>query len=243
MTKLLEINNVSIRRGVLEVVQDVSLQLEKGEVVSVVGTNGAGKSSLMLATAGLLPISSGSIIFEGTDISTLSPHKRSHMGMALVPEGRALFSEMSVYENLKVGAYHRPLRKKLAQRMEYVFDLFPKLLERSPQIVSSLSGGEQQMVSIGRALMSSPRLLMLDEPSIGLAPVVMDQIYDVLGRVAADGQTILLVEQKVEESLRFSDRGYVLQNGSIALEGKAEDLLSNTDIATLYLGMERAAEA
>jgi branched-chain amino acid transport system ATP-binding protein len=233
---LLELEGVSVRRGALEVVRGVSLHVNEGEVVSVIGTNGAGKSSLMLAVAGLLPLASGGIRFQGQAIDALPAAARSHAGIALVPEGRWLFPEMTVEEHLRLGSFRRALRAGLSSRLAEVFELFPKLAERRRQVVSTLSGGEQQMVSVGRALMSDPRLLMLDEPSIGLAPVVVQQIFAALERVVARGLTVLLVEQDVENALRFSRRGYVLENGSIALEGEAAQLLGNPDVADAYLG-------
>lgn len=236
---LLELKGVSIRRGALEVVRDVSLGVEQGEVVSVIGTNGAGKSSLMLAIAGLLPIAAGTIHFNGRRVDVLSPPARSHSGIALVPEGRWLFPEMTVEEHLRLGSFHRSLRGGLDARMKQIFELFPILAERRTQVVSTLSGGEQQMVSVGRALMSEPRLIMLDEPSMGLAPLVVQQIFDVLKRVVATGVTVLIVEQDVENALQLSQRGYVLENGAVVLEGPAGDLLNNSDVADAYLGKRR----
>jgi len=176
------------------------------------------------------------VLFEGKAISSLPAAARSHAGIALVPEGRWLFPEMTVEEHLRLGSFRKTLRAGLSSRLAEVFDLFPKLAERRQQVVSTLSGGEQQMVSVGRALMSDPRLLMLDEPSIGLAPVVVQQIFAALERVVQRGLTVLLVEQDVENALRFSRRGYVLENGAIALEGAASELLGNPAVADAYLG-------
>lgn len=240
---LLELKGVTIRRGSLEVARDVSLGVKAHEVVSVVGTNGAGKSSLMLAIAGLLSTAKGQVRFDGRDITNLPAHERARLGIALVPEGRWLFSQMSVEQNLRLGAFHRPRRAALAERLDYVFELFPKLADRRRQIVSSLSGGEQQMVSIARALVGSPALLMLDEPSIGLAPAVVEQIFEVAARVARDGLAILIVEQNVEDALQLSSRGYVLQNGAIVLEGQAADLLHDPAVTSAYLGSRQARSA
>jgi branched-chain amino acid transport system ATP-binding protein len=236
---LLELAEVTVRRGAIEAVRGASLGLGEGETVSIIGTNGAGKSSLMLAIAGLLAPATGAIRFAGQKIGGLSPEARSRLGIALVPEGRWLFPEMSVEENLRLGSFRRTLRPGLADRLDAVFALFPRLAERRRQIAATLSGGEQQMVSIGRALMSDPKLLMLDEPSIGLAPLVVEQIFEVLRAVAAQGLTILLVEQNVEAALRLSQRGYVIENGIITLEGRAEDLLTNPEILAAYLGTRR----
>jgi branched-chain amino acid transport system ATP-binding protein len=236
---LLELAEVTVRRGAIEAVRGASLGLGEGETVSIIGTNGAGKSSLMLAIAGLLAPAAGAIRFAGEEIAGLSPEARSRLGIALVPEGRWLFPEMSVEENLRLGSFRRTLRPGLADRLDSVFALFPRLAERRRQIAATLSGGEQQMVSIGRALMSDPKLLMLDEPSIGLAPLVVEQIFEVLRAVAAQGLTILLVEQNVEAALRLSQRGYVIENGTITLEGRAEDLLTNPEILAAYLGTRR----
>ncbi len=233
---LLELNGVTIRRGSLEVAREISLVVRRKEVVSVIGTNGAGKSSLMLAIAGLLPTSAGKIRFAGVDITDLPTHERAQHGIALVPEGRWLFPQMTVEQNLRLGAFQRQKRLKLPERLEYVFDLFPKLADRRGQIVSSLSGGEQQMVSIARALIGSPALLMLDEPSIGLAPAIVQQIFEVAARIARDGLAILIVEQNVEDALRLSSRGYVLQNGAIVLEGAASSLLHDPAVTAAYFG-------
>jgi branched-chain amino acid transport system ATP-binding protein len=238
---LLELDRLTLRRGALEVARDVSIGVSAGEVVSIIGTNGAGKSSLMLSIAGLLAPVSGSMRFDGQDITRLPSHRRSHLGIALAPEGRWLFAQMTVEENLRLGAFHRPRRDQLADRLAYVFDLFPKLRDRRTQITASLSGGEQQMVAIGRALMGSPRLLMLDEPSIGLAPTVVADIFQVVARIAREGLTTLIVEQNVEDVLRLSSRGYVLQNGVVALEGAADMLLKNPEVAAVYLGHQPAA--
>jgi len=232
---MLELKDVTIRRGPLQVVHGVSLAVERGEVVSIIGTNGAGKSSLMLAIAGLLKTAGGEVRFEGTRIDELSAEQRSHRGIALVPEGRWLFPDLTVEQHLRLGAFHKPLRTEAAKAMAEVYALFPRLAERRNQVVSTLSGGEQQMVSIGRALMTRPKILLLDEPSIGLAPIVVTQMFDALRTIVATGLTVLVVEQNVEEALHFSQRGYVLSNGRFAFEGKAAELLADPRVAEAYL--------
>lgn len=235
---MLEVQSVHIWRGPLEVVRGVSLSARKGQIVSLIGTNGAGKSSLVMAIAGLLPIRSGKINFAGSPIHNLSPEDRSRRGIALVPEGRWLFSELSVEDNLRLGAFDRSVRAGAAERQERIYSLFPRLAERRRQIVSTLSGGEQQMASIGRALMTDPTLLILDEPSIGLAPIVVQQVFDALRIVVETGLTVLIVEQNVEAALALSQYGYVLSNGEIALEGPAARLLTDPKMIGSYLSGE-----
>ncbi|MBX3529390.1 MAG: ABC transporter ATP-binding protein [Rhizobiaceae bacterium] len=234
---MLEISNLSVRRGRLTVVKAVSLRIAAGEVVSVIGTNGAGKSSLMLSVAGLVPAEAGEIRFDGERIDGLKPERRSELGVALVPEGRWLFPDMTVEECLRLGAFRKDLRAQYRQSMDTVFGLFPRLAERRSQVVSTLSGGEQQMVSIGRALMTRPKLLLLDEPSIGLAPIVVRQVFEALGRIIASGLTVVLVEQNVEQALRFSHRAYVLTNGAVTLEGSSKELLNDPRIVDAYLSV------
>jgi branched-chain amino acid transport system ATP-binding protein len=232
---MFEAASVYIRRGRLEVIRDVSLTAASGQVVSVIGTNGAGKSSLMLAIAGLLQIAGGEIRFEGDRIDNLSPEERSRRGIALVPEGRWLFADLTVEENLRLGAFDSTRRGALGESLDQVYGLFPKLADRRSQIVSTLSGGEQQMTSIGRALMTRPKLLVLDEPSVGLAPVVVEQVFDALRAIVGLGLTVIVVEQNVEEALRFSSYAYVLANGSVSLEGPANELLRDERVTGAYL--------
>lgn len=234
---MLELKGVSVKRGRLTVVKSVDLSVAAGEVVSVIGTNGAGKSSLMLSIAGLVPNESGEIRFEGERIDALKPERRSELGIALVPEGRWLFPDMTVEECLSLGAFRKSLRSGYRSAMDEVFGLFPRLAERRAQVVSTLSGGEQQMVSIGRALMTRPKLLLLDEPSIGLAPIVVRQVFEALGKILASGLTVVLVEQNVEQALRFSHRAYVLTNGAVSLEGSSSELLHDPRIVDAYLSV------
>jgi len=234
---MLELKDVSVRRGRLTVVKSVNLTVRAGEVVSVIGTNGAGKSSLMLSIVGLLANSGGEIRFDGRRIDGLKPEQRSEAGIALVPEGRWLFPDMTVEECLALGAFRPALRRNYRQFMDEVFELFPRLGERRSQVVATLSGGEQQMVSIGRALMTRPKMLLLDEPSIGLAPIVVNQLFETLRRIIKTGLTVLLVEQNVEQALRFSNRAYVLSNGSMVLEGASSELLGDEQVVGAYLSV------
>jgi len=236
MTALLQIENLHVAYGKVEAVQDVSLTLEAGRAVTVIGPNGAGKTTLMAAAIGLLP-SSGTIRFEGEDIGGLPVEDRVRRGLCLVPESRELFGEMCVADNLLLGAFtRRPSSAKLNQLLERVHDLFPRLAERRHQRADTLSGGERQMLAIGRALMSEPRLLMLDEPSLGLAPLIVKEILAIVRSLRDDGVSILLVEQNALAALESSDYGYVLESGQVALEGKSADLRSDARVFESYLG-------
>jgi len=211
--------------------------VEKGEIVSLIGANSAGKSSMLNAISGLVPLAGGEIIFEGNRIHSLPSHEIIELGIIQVPEGRRIFPYMSVRENLLMGSYSRRARPKSSEALQRVFELFPRLAERSTQLGESMSGGEQQMLAIGRGLMAGPKILMLDEPSLGLAPIVVEMIFKVLQEVNRQGVTILLVEQNVKESLDISIRGYVLENGRVSLEGAAKDLLENSYLKKAYLGL------
>ncbi|WP_346913802.1 ABC transporter ATP-binding protein [uncultured Roseibium sp.] len=236
MTALLQIENLHVAYGKVEAVQDVSLTLEAGRAVSVIGPNGAGKTTLMAAAIGLLP-SSGTIRFEGEDIGNVSVEDRVRRGLCLVPESRELFGEMCVADNLLLGAFtRRPSAAKLTQLLDRVHGLFPRLAERRHQRADTLSGGERQMLAIGRALMSEPRLLMLDEPSLGLAPLIVKEILAIVRSLRDDGVSILLVEQNALAALESSDYGYVLESGQVALEGKSADLRSDARVFESYLG-------
>ncbi|TKB23867.1 ABC transporter ATP-binding protein [Desulfopila sp. IMCC35006] len=234
---LLEINNIDVSYGDVQVIFDLSLKVEKGEVVSIIGGNGAGKSTLLRAISGLMPASSGTIAFHGVPIQAEPPENVVASGIIHVPEGRRLFSLMSVKDNLLVGAYNKRANKDVAETLKNVYKLLPRLQERENQIAMTLSGGEQQMVAIGRGLMGQPHLLMLDEPSLGLAPILIKDIFETVRKIADQGTTVLMVEQDVKHSLSLSDRGYVLEHGRVVMEGKAEDLIDDPHIKEAYLGI------
>jgi len=234
---LLNLENVSVRYGDVEVIRDLSLSVEEGSITSLVGSNGSGKSSLLQAISGILPSSRGTIYFDGKNITGLPSHQRVELGLVQVPEGRHIFPYMSVMENLDMGSILPKARAKRKENLAKAFDLFPRLSERSKQIARTLSGGEQQMLAVGRALMADPRLLMLDEPSLGLAPILVSEIFAVLAKINALGVTILVVEQDVKASLSLSRWGYVLENGRIVLSGDAKDILKSDRVRKAYLGL------
>ncbi len=234
---LLELQNLKVRYGRIEAIHDMSISVEKGEVVSLIGANGAGKTTTMRTISGLLTPSSGKILFEGEDITRLAAHKRVSLGISQAPEGRGVFPGMTVAENLDMGTFGRKDRKGVAEDLDRVFGLFPRLKERRTQIGGTMSGGEQQMVAIGRALMSSPRLLLLDEPSMGLAPQFIRQIFTIVSEIAQQGTTILLVEQNANQALARSDRAYVLETGTITKTGPGRELMADPAIKEAYLGV------
>jgi branched-chain amino acid transport system ATP-binding protein len=234
---LLEVDAIDVFYGDVQVIYGLSLNVAEGEVVSIIGGNGAGKSTLLRAISGLMSPAAGAIRFEGQPIESLPPETIVERGIVHVPEGRRLFSLMSVQDNLIVGAYNRHADERRAQTLEEVYAMFPRLRERTAQMAMTLSGGEQQMVAIGRGLMARPKLLMLDEPSLGLAPILIQGIFETVRRIADQGTTVLLVEQDVKHSLSLSDRGYVLEHGRTVMEGPARDLLNNPHIRTAYLGL------
>jgi len=234
---LLEVRAVHAAYGDADVLRDVSLRIEAGEIVSVVGANGAGKTTLLKTVAGLVRPTGGAITFAGERLDRLPAHRIVERGVVRVPEGRKIFPGMTVMENLELGAFLPAARRERPRTLARVLDLFPILRERAGQLAGTLSGGEQQMLAIGRGLMSLPRLLMLDEPSLGLAPLVARQILEAARRINAEGVTVLLVEQDVVRSLSISHRGYVLENGGIVLEGRGPDLLGDDRIRTAYLGL------
>jgi len=234
---MLNIEALSVAYQGITVLREVSLAVGEGEVVSVVGANGGGKSTLLKTVSGLMKPASGTIEFMGERIDRLPPHEICRRGLIQVPEGRQLFPKMTVEDNLEMGAYLSEARRKTTRSMERVFDLFPLFKQRKSQMAGLLSGGEQQMLAIGRALMSLPRLLMLDEPSEGLSPLFTANIFDTLKLLCDQGLTVLLVSQEVERSLDLSDRAYVLENGAITLEGASSDLLKDDRVRESYLGM------
>jgi branched-chain amino acid transport system ATP-binding protein len=233
---VLEVKKVNLAYGQMQVLKEVSLQVREREIVSLIGANSAGKSSMLNAISGLVPISGGEILFEGKRIDSLPSHEIIENGIIQVPEGRRIFPFMTVKENLEMGSYNRRAREKSRESLQRVYELFPHLAERKDQLGESMSGGEQQMLAIGRGLMAGPKILMLDEPSLGLAPIVVEMIFHVLQEVNRRAVTILLVEQNVKESLDISSRGYVLENGRVVLEGVAKDLLENAYLKKVHLG-------
>jgi branched-chain amino acid transport system ATP-binding protein len=237
MSTLLRVDGIEVGYGDLTAVRDVSLEVREGEAVALIGANGAGKTTTLRAVSGLLPLRRGRIEFEGQRLDGLGPAEIVARGIAHVPEGRQLFPTMTVRENLELGARTRAARGLRAETLERVFELFPRLRERGAQLAGTLSGGEQQMCAIGRGLMARPRLLMLDEPSLGLAPVLVKAIFEDLGRINGQGLTVLLVEQNVLRSLHLAHRGYVLENGRMTLSGRREDLLASRHIKQAYLGL------
>jgi branched-chain amino acid transport system ATP-binding protein len=234
---MLEISNLNVFYGKSQALRDVSLKVNEKEIVALVGTNGAGKTTLLNTISGLVRPASGSVEFLGQKIERLAAHKIMQLGICQIPEGRKLFSDMTVGENLEMGAYSSEAWKQRKETLKQVYQIFPVLKERRGQSASKLSGGERQMVAIGRGLMSNPRLCMFDEPSYGLAPKLFSEVIEVIKHLREQGITVFLVEQNVRQTLKTADRAYVLENGQIVLEGKGEDLLENEQVKTAYLGM------
>jgi branched-chain amino acid transport system ATP-binding protein len=234
---MLEVHDLDVFYGDAQALHGMALRFDEGEVVTLVGANGAGKTTTLRAISGLEPVARGDILFEGESIVGRPGHARSEMGISLVPEGRELWPSLTVLENLELGCYAKSARRHRDESLQRVYDLFPRLQERTKQMAGSMSGGEQQMVAIARSLMSRPRLLMFDEPSLGLAPVVVTQVFAIIKRLAQEGLTILLVEQNLKKALEVADRGYVVETGSITMQGPARELLSNEGIRAAYLGI------
>jgi branched-chain amino acid transport system ATP-binding protein len=233
---VLQISDLTAGYGKSEVLRGISLDVKSGEVVTIIGANGAGKSTTLKTLCGVVPATSGKIRFEGDDITNKSPHEIVDLGVTMVPEGRQLFPFLSVKDNLLMGAYKRAARKTMQQRLEQVLEIFPRVRERLSQYAGSLSGGEQQMVAIARGMMASPKLLIFDEPSLGLSPLLVEQMFDVIRTVVSQGITVLIVEQNVFHTLSLADRGYVLEDGRIALSGSGAELLDSPHVRRAYLG-------
>ena len=233
---LLEVKDLQVYYGVICALKGISFEVNEGEIVSLIGANGAGKTTMMQSVVGIIPKKSGSVIFDGKDISKMPCHNIVKLGMTQVPEGRRIFQELSVYENLMMGAYTVRNSQQFKEDLESVFERFPRLAERRNQIAGTLSGGEQQMLAMSRALMIRPKLLMLDEPSMGLAPILVDQIFEIIKELNKQGTTILLVEQNANKALEISDRAYVLETGSISLSGTGIELASSDEVRKAYLG-------
>ncbi|GGX10079.1 ABC transporter ATP-binding protein [Pigmentiphaga litoralis] len=236
MSTLMNVSGLKVAYGHIEAVKGIDFELREGEITTLVGSNGAGKSTTLLSLSGLVKKSAGSIVFDGEDLGKLSPHKIVQRGVVQVAEGRAILTTMTVRENLELGAYTRKDRSSVGSDLEHVFHLFPRLKERLDGMAGNLSGGEQQMLAIGRALMAKPRLLLLDEPSMGLAPIIVQEIFRTLREINREGLTIFLVEQNVRQALKIAQRAYVLENGSIALSGSGQELLKDDRLVEAYLG-------
>ena len=232
---MLNVETINVYYGALHAIKDVSFHVEEGEIVTLIGANGAGKSTILKTISGLLHTKTGGMEFLGRPLGGIKPHKIVEMGLAHVPEGRRVFTQMSVEENLEMGGYTRP-KSELDESMEVVYQRFPRLKERRRQVAGTLSGGEQQMLAMGRAIMSKPKLLMLDEPSMGLAPILVDEIFDIVKTLHAGGTTILLVEQNAQMALSVADRGYVLETGRIVTSGTGAELLADEAVKKAYLG-------
>ena len=234
---MLLVENVKVSYGKIEAVKGVSLEVQKGEVVALLGANGAGKSSLLNAIMGFVKVKEGRVVFEGEDVTRRNVWDKARMGIGIVPEGGRIFRSMTVRENLEMGAFLVKDRKEISRRMERVFDIFPRLAERQKQLAMTLSGGEKQMLAIGRALMMNPKLILVDEISLGLMPKLVDEIFEVLENLKKMGITILLSEQNTKKALEISERAYILQNGLIVKEGSSEDLMKDEEVKKAYLGL------
>ena len=233
---MLEVNDIKVYYGMIQAIKGVSFHVDEGEVIALIGANGAGKTTILHTVSGLLTPKEGSITFEGQDLVKIPGHKIVSMGMAHVPEGRRVFAELSVYENLKLGAYTRKDKQEIAETLAKVYESFPRLEERKNQLAGTLSGGEQQMLAMGRALMSKPKIILMDEPSMGLSPILVEEIFHIIRDISAGGTTVLLVEQNAKKALSIADRAYVLETGKIILQGDADKLLNDESVKKAYLG-------
>ena len=233
---MLEVKDLEVYYGMIQAIKGISFEVNKGEVIALIGANGAGKTTTLHTITGLLSPKKGSVIFEGEDITKIPAHKIVSMGMAHVPEGRRVFADLSVYENLKLGAYTRKDKENLNKDLENIYKRFPRLAERKNQSAGTLSGGEQQMLAMGRTLMSKPSIILMDEPSMGLSPILVNEIFDIIESISKSGTTVLLVEQNAKKALSIADRAYVLETGKIVTSGKASDLLEDDSIKKAYLG-------
>ncbi|MBQ4150744.1 MAG: ABC transporter ATP-binding protein [Clostridia bacterium] len=233
---MLKVKDIQVYYGMINAIKGVSFEVNEGEVIALIGANGAGKTTILHTITGLIAPKSGSVEFEGQDLTKLPAHKIVYLGMAHVPEGRRVFQQLTVLENLKLGAYSISDKEQIEKNLEYVYKHFPRLEERKNQVAGTLSGGEQQMLAMGRALMSNPKIILMDEPSMGLSPLLVNEIFKIIGEVSKEGTTVLLVEQNAKKALSIADRAYVLETGNIVMEGKASDLLSDSRIKAAYLG-------
>lgn len=234
---MLEVKDLQVYYGLIQAIKGVSFEVNQGEVIALIGANGAGKTTILHTITGLIQPKAGSVIFEGTDITKIPAHKIVSMGMAHVPEGRRVFANLSVYQNLKMGAYTQKDNKVIDETLEMIYQHFPRLEERKNQLAGTLSGGEQQMLAMGRALMSSPKMILMDEPSMGLSPLLVKEVFSIIEYCHESGITILLVEQNAKMALGIADRAYVLETGMITMSGDAKEMLENEDVKKAYLGV------
>lgn len=233
---MLKVKDLDVYYGMIHAIKGISFDVKEGEIVTLIGANGAGKTTILKAMSGMIKVKNGEVNYDGKDILTTEPHKIVGSGLAHVPEGRRVFAEMTVEDNLELGGFTDKNKAKVKQGFENAYEKFPRLFERRKQIAGTLSGGEQQMLAIGRALMSQPKIILMDEPSMGLAPILVQQIFDIIQEINKSGTTVLLVEQNANMALSVADRAYVLETGRIVLSGKAKELLGNDDIKKAYLG-------
>ena len=233
---MLEIRDLEVNYGAINAIKKISFDVNQGEVIALIGANGAGKTTTLHTITGLLKAKSGSVMFEGKDILKMAPHKIVEMGMAHVPAGRRIFQQLSVYKNLTLGAFTRKDKKEVEETLNMVYQKFPRLEERKKQIAGTLSGGEQQMLAMGRALMSNPKIILMDEPSMGLSPLFVGEVFKIIEEIKASGTTVLLVEQNAKKALEIADRAYVLETGTISLSGDAKELMNNDSVKKAYLG-------
>lgn len=235
MAPLLQVDNIEVYYGVIKALKGISFEVNKGEIVALIGANGAGKTTILHTVTGLLKPKTGTISFKGNDITKVPAHKIVTMGMAHVPEGRRIFSQLSVLDNIKLGAFTRKDKEEVEETLNYVYERFPRLKERKNQIAGTLSGGEQQMLAMGRALMSKPEFVLMDEPSMGLSPLLVSEIFEIIKAINENGTTVLLVEQNAKKALSIADRAYVLETGNIVLSGNAKDLMNDESVKKAYL--------
>ena len=236
---MLEVKDLQVYYGMIQAIKGISFEVNQGEVIALIGANGAGKTTTLHTVTGLISPKSGQVLFEGKDITKTPAHKIVSMGMAHVPEGRRVFAELSVYENLRMGAYTRKDKAEIEETLKSVYKRFPRLQERKNQMAGTLSGGEQQMLAVARALMSHPKLMMMDEPSLGLAPLIVQDIFNIIKEINKQGVTILLIEQNANMALRIADQGYVLETGRISLSGTGRELLADESVKAAYLGKKK----
>lgn len=232
---MLEVKDLSVYYGVIQALKGISFEVEEGDVIALIGANGAGKTTTLHALTGLIPVKSGSIVFEGKDITKVPGYKLVSMGIAHVPEGRRVFAQLTVLQNLKMGAYTRNNKQESEETIQKIYKRFPRLEERKKQLAGTLSGGEQQMLAMGRALMSHPRLIVMDEPSMGLSPLYVNEIFEIIKEISAEGTTVLLVEQNAKKALSIANKAYVLETGKIVLRGDAKELMNNDQVKKAYL--------